>query len=157
MNEATEIATLMKQLADDTVAWVRDSHQANLDYSEESIEIIERLLDELHAELPRTESGELLFDDSSRDTIDAICNMFGGYLGETIKRHHGGEWTMNDVVAEQPMVCLQIGTVSVFPTAKVYKRLSDGAGDSISFYYAALKSHIQQVNAENGDQDEQEK
>jgi hypothetical protein len=149
MNESTHIPTLMKQLAEDTVAWVRDSYQATLDYSESSLEIVERLLDELYSELPRTESGELVYDDSSKDTIDAICNMFGGYLGETIKQHHGGEWTINEAVAEQPMVCLQIETVSVFPTAKVYKRLAHGDSDSISFYYAVLKTHIQELNAEN--------
>jgi len=148
MDESIEIAALMKQLAEDTVAWVRDSYEANLDYSEESIEIVERLLEELHNELPRTETGELLGDESSTDTIDAICNMVGGYFGETIKRHHGGEWTINNLAAEQPMVCLQIGTVSLFPTAKVYKRLAYGSSDNISFFYSTLKNHLHQAEAE---------
>jgi hypothetical protein len=152
MNESIEIAALMKQLAEDTVAWVRDSYEANLDYSEESIEIVERLLEELHNELPRSESGELLADESTTDTIDAICNMVGGYLGETIRRLHGGEWTINNLAAEQPMVSLQVQNISLFPTAKVYKRLAYGAGDNIPFFYSALKNQLQRL----GDDEEQQ-
>lgn len=154
MNESIEIAALMKQLAEDTVAWVRDSYEANLDYSEESIEIVERLLDELHNELPRSETGELLSDDSTTDTIDAVCNMVGGYLGETFKRLHGGEWTINNLAAEQPMVSLQIGSISLFPTAKVYKRLAFGSGDSISFFYTALKDQLNRSESEGESGDE---
>jgi hypothetical protein len=144
MSEPT-IASMMNEFAHNAVGFAQDQYQINLDYSDESIQAVEKILDILHQELPRNESGEISEEASVQDTVDAICNMFGGYVGEVIRRQYGGEWKVETIMSDQPMVCLQVGGNYISPPAKVYKRLATGSGDDLWFYYQVVRQKIEEL------------
>lgn len=66
--------------------------------------------------------------------------MFGGYVGEVIRRKSGGSWEIDSTIAPGEFVyALRVGTAQLFPPAKVHKRIVNGAEDNIVQYYAVLK------------------
>ncbi len=135
---------MMNEFAQDAVSFAQDQYQTNLDYSDESVRAVEKILNQLYRELPRTEAGEMSEEASVQETVDAICNMFGGYVGEVIRRQYGGEWKIETQVSDQPMVCLQVEGNYIFPPAKVYKRLANGSGDDLWFYYEVIRQKIEE-------------
>ena len=142
---AETIASMMNDFAQDAVGFAQDQYQTNLDYSDQSIRDVEKILDILHHELPRTVSGDMTEEASMQDTVDAICNMFGGYIGEVIRREYGGEWKIETMASDHPMVCLQVKGNYIFPSAKVYKRLANGSGDDLWFYYEVIKQKFENM------------
>ena len=141
MTEPT-ITTMMDEFAQDALSFAQHQYQTKLDYSDESIRAIEEILNNLYGELPRNESGEISKEASVQQTVEAICNMFGGYLVEVIRRQFGGKWKIETKLTERPMVSLQVKGTYIFPPAKIYKRLAEGSGDDVWFYYQVVKQRI---------------
>ena len=78
---------------------------------------------------------------------------FGAYLGEAIRRNLGGDWGYS----EQEGYFLENvgGQVKLFPFAKTLKRFKDGEGDSLGFYYVAVKHMIENEKQSQGDAEPQ--
>jgi hypothetical protein len=86
------IAAMMEAYAEQAVEAARKMN-ITLDYKEESIEWLEKILSQLHADRPvflgKVAPGE---DDPAQKQIDAMSRIWGGYFGEVIRRCWGGEW-----------------------------------------------------------------
>lgn len=66
-----------------------------------------------------------------------MSKIWGGYIGEVIRRKWGGNWsTENEAYPGE--LTLKIFDNNIFPPSKVYKRLTNGSGDNIWFYYQVL-------------------
>jgi len=113
--EAETFVSIMRELAP----------EVRLDYSPKS-------LDELDAFI--TKRFEPL---GSRRVGDSLIVGVGCYVGEVIIRTIGGHWGS----AGGPEVDEIGGVQAVFPLQKAVKRFRNGAVDSLSFYYAAIKKH----------------
>lgn len=110
------------QLAAAIVAAAADISDAELDYSPQSIEVVEDIVDGFRAEgVSREEMAESLVG-------------FGCYLGEIVTRHIGGAWRYTPAAA---YVVVLPDARECYPVDWVFSRLESGAAVSIRDLYAA--------------------
>jgi hypothetical protein len=95
----------------------------DLDYSAESITRLEEMLTKGWPEPPVL--------------VEALVEGLGSYLGETIRRLHGGEWRH---AQEHGLFLDQVGgrDMQIFPMARARKRLLKGSDESVEYYYQVL-------------------
>lgn len=96
-----------------------------LDYSEDSIGVLENLVDDIHYRLP---------DGKSQKNINLLCQIWGAYIGEVFRRNIGGEW-INWEDEYGKAIAFQSSGVKVFPSDKVHKRIVNGAEHNLYDYY----------------------
>ena len=139
---AEQVGELMEAYALDAVDFAREHFGYDLDYSVESVERVEQILARFHDELPSGLGKALRRGRPSEEQIEQQAKVWGGYLGEVIRRRWGGTWT---IPTEGPMAnafCLKLGETLISPPGKAYKRIVDGPGDSVSFYVAVLAEEL---------------
>jgi hypothetical protein len=121
------IAENAPAFASDIIAATRQVDGVELDYSVESLAQVDRILGRFRNERISTEQiAETIFG-------------FGCYLGEVLIRHRGGEWFDFGEAAQSlsrwPFgVRLQDGSIWN-PLGKAFKRVEEGPGDSLSYFY----------------------
>jgi hypothetical protein len=113
-----------------------------LDYSEASIATVEEICDLLHKAIPRSFWKRLLRKKPSDPKILQYSKMLGGYLGEVMRRTHGGNWAVENINNEGNTIVLTIADIKLFPVGRVYKRLKEGAENNTQDYYSVLRSMI---------------
>lgn len=108
------------------VATAADISGADLDYSPESIDAVEEILDGFRAE-----------GVSREDMADSLIS-FGCYVGEMLTRHYGGTWRYAAAAEPEivPLVVELPGAREYPPIDWVFLRLERGADVSIRDLYA---------------------
>jgi hypothetical protein len=109
-----------------------------LDWSDESIEQIEVILQKIHAEVLKVSP--------PADRVLKLAITFGCYLGEVIRRNHGGAWGTVASPNGKSWAMIASG-VLVSPIDKVHKRLTLGPKEDVSQYY---RSFLQLVTRKAG-------
>jgi len=116
-----------------------------LDYTEQSLEQVEQLLGQLHDEL---QNGNMI--DSAappqldQQNVDEMSRIWGGYLGEVVRRRFGGEWTIEKYPAgDFLIVTLNVNGAKVFPAMKIHKRLTNGAADDLLLFYRNVRDRLE--------------
>jgi len=137
------IAEMMRAYAEQAVSAAREMN-ITLDYGEESVHQLERILTQLHNERPvflgKTAQGE---EDPAQKQIDSMSRMWGGYFGEVIRRCWGGEWTLETYPGTvAPVVTLEVDGAKIFPAMKVYRRLTSGANDDVAKFYEMVRDKL---------------
>jgi hypothetical protein len=102
-----------------------------LDFTEESIASLEQALCRLHDSFARTRPQE--------DRIWTFAKTFGSYLGEVLRRAHGGEWGL--VTADKatfPGMRCDAKDLTFSPWIRAHQRIVRGQGDDIWHYYRSL-------------------
>ena len=81
--------------------------------------------------------------------LDTTALTFGSFLGESIRRLLGGEWSYDE---DKGYHLTQVGGVgmTLFPFDKVKKRFLNGDEDSLAFYYAKIKQVVEQERSRMG-------
>lgn len=133
---------LMKDIMNTADSFVKnfseDVGEDALDYSIESLEVVDGLLEEY---------GDFEPDE---DALYNMSSMIGCYVFETARRNYGGEylWVRDE---QQPVLVAGMPDfqVSIRAWQKVRGRLQNGSEDSIPFYVAGYQEHIAQ--AKKGD------
>lgn len=97
---------------------------AKLDYSAESIPKLDQIIKEGWPEPPVL--------------LDEMVLGFGSYLGETIRRVHGGGWCFDP----KHELHYEVGGIKIFPFAKVRKRFLNGEEDSLGFFYSFIRAEL---------------
>ncbi|HWI60763.1 MAG TPA: hypothetical protein VNT75_02865 [Symbiobacteriaceae bacterium] len=133
---------MMKAYAMDAIEAAQADFGVRLDLSIASLQEVERILGTLYDSKPR--GLRKLFQRNSVELdLDLLPKVWGGYVGEVIRRHHGGEWRIaRDLYPDDVVYALRVETTDIFPPAKVHKRLTNGPGDSVWFYYCVLKERL---------------
>ena len=75
---------------------------------------------------------------------DWLSLLWGSWFGELLRRLHGGAWAMTLYPGTEfavPTLELPNGS-RLYPTMKVHRRLSLGAGESLPAFYAMLLSRL---------------
>lgn len=105
-------------------------YQIHLDYSNESIEQVEKILADLHEEAKKFTVTD--------DIIGMVATSFGAYVGTTLIRNlQKGSWGET-----QNILYVQINDQAIYFPAKVYRRIKDGEGDNvIALYIASYNQH----------------
>lgn len=135
------LAELMAKCAEEAVRYAKEKFRVELDYSEASIEEVEKILDRLYTSRPKGFFNKLMKRGPSRQSISNLAKIMGGYLGEVLRRTHGGEWSIDEEI--QPgmkTICLRNGKGRVFPPGKVYKRIMNGEAENVWHYYQSIVS-----------------
>jgi len=72
-----------------------------------------------------------------------MCKLWGGYLGEVVRRRWGGEWAIETYPGEDfATLTLNVHGSKLFPSIKVYRRLTEGAVDNIWDFYQAISKKL---------------
>lgn len=105
--------------------------QESLDFSDDSLDAVERILSAIHkkgaAEPP------------SEDAVAEAGKMWGVYLGEVIRRFYGGQWSTSPDGDLQ----LVLSGWTAFPIVKVRKRIVEGTAENVRMYFAAIPKALQ--------------
>lgn len=144
-----ELADEIAQLANLAIDAARSSG-VELDYSVQSVEHVEALLDDLwrigHPSIIRRLLGEKRR--SEADT-EYLASILGAYIGEVFRKELGGEWYLDTRFDPEGTAALRIRGLTIFPLSKAYKRLVDGPGDNVWFYYQVLAAQIRERGADD--------
>jgi hypothetical protein len=139
MGQSPTITDTMEAHALEAVNLAQATAQQKLDFSEDSIKAVEKVLDGLHKSIPR----DLQKIDSKgvagHEVADWVSNLYGAYIGEVMRRNIGGDWVVDDKMSPgTKIISFRIGHLQTCPSAKVYKRIINGSEDDVWFYYRVL-------------------
>jgi hypothetical protein len=137
------ITNVMQAYAQDALDFAREGFQTDLDFSEHSIELVERILSLIHDTLPKDSSKGSQEARPSEDQIWRMAKIWGGYIGEVIRRRWGGNWATGNFRFNNEAISLETQDAVIFPPAKVYKRIVNGPEDNIWDYYQLLKQEFE--------------
>jgi len=131
-----ELEQLMKDCADDAVSAALEEFDVTLDYSGESIALIDDILlgflDKYHDKALEDES------------VFTICNIFGAYIGQVFQHSVGGTWVYDQTNPKAPYVLLTVGENSYAFAGICYERMVNDSQASVKLYFDnALANHRQ--------------
>jgi hypothetical protein len=138
------IAEMMQEYADRATELARD-FDVLLDYSDESVDSLERILSQLSSEhrsflAAHPESASATEVDEQMVTM---CKLWGGYLGEVVRRRWGGEWSMETYPgAAFATLTLNVRGAKLYPSMKIYRRLTEGDRDNVAQFYLRVKDKL---------------
>lgn len=140
-----QVADLVRQMmeayASDAVKAARNNFNVELDYSPESIKTLEDLLGRLYPAVRRGWFRQLFRIGMSDEQLDTICKMFGGYIGEVVRRR---KWAIvKNPLGTEKVIALVNGEEKIFPPSKVYKRLVNGEEDNVWHYFQVVTELIE--------------
>jgi DNA-directed RNA polymerase subunit K/omega len=110
-------------------------YEQDLDFSDESIEIVDKILDDYHDRYINPENDKSLI----KEHINQFAHIFGIYVGEVLKRNYAQDCAWKET--ENGVVLMKDEKNHMNPIAKAYKQIADGkeAGDDIrSFFDIAI-------------------
>lgn len=107
-----------------------DEQGVDLDYSDESLEELDRLINQLWHEPVEDE-----------DALAAMVANWGAYLGVTIIQNVGGEWVFRKDL-EQASIFFPRTEMEAYPLHKLRKRFMLGPMESIADFYEALVQEL---------------
>ena len=114
---------MMAYLANETTKWVEKDRGVRLDYSFDSIEIIEEELARISKEVDKA--------NPQRGTL-GVAMGYGAYIGEVIRRRDGGSWAEDDPMGgKQSFPLTTTNNVTVYPVGWCWKRLTIGEEDNV--------------------------
>jgi hypothetical protein len=116
--------------AQNAVKTAKMSWDESLDFSDSSLDPLERILSALHTRHKAEPSEE-------RTTIES--QVWGAYLGEVIRRRFGGQWSIAGDGRHQ----LTLSGWTSYPVDKVRKRITDGSMDNVRVYFGAIPKAMQ--------------
>ena len=133
----SETAALMAEYAQDAVNTARDKFQIDLDYSMESIDSLDLIL---QSQFDATPTGwQLLYRfRPSKRKLRTLSKMWGGYLGEVLRREWGGQWVEPGDGPFKGGITLLVQGTMLSPIAHAHKQLVNGSDSSVAAYVATL-------------------
>ena len=130
-----EILRRVQQRAAELVKVAADNFKIRLDYSDASIPRVEQALNELHEVL----GGKV---EKNKGSIAELSTNFGSYIGEVLRRKHGGEWRDNLPNFPPRIECLDVNGAIVSPMQQVFLRVTKGAQYNIAEFYKKVETAI---------------
>ena len=125
------IRQIAEAYALDAVDFARSHFQATLDWSDDSIQLLEAIMHSFHEQLPEAKPSE--------EQILQFAKMFGSYIGEVYRRNHGASWGMVTLEGESFPGMEAEGTAKRFwPWGRAQERLSKGPENNVWHYYCVL-------------------
>ncbi len=129
---AREMAELSDKMVAEVMAHFND-HGIDLDYTEESLEDLDRLVSETWPE-----------PIEDKETLEAIVSNWGAYLAQTILENVGGRWAVRSDL-EHVSLRFERANLEAFPLHAVRRRFLLGQDAAISTFYEHL---IERLTAE---------
>lgn len=129
----TSIEEMIRSYADEAVVVARQQHRVSLDFTPASVSALERLLD-----------GQAAVD------LEFQSRLWGSYFGEVLRHRWNGTWMLapypgNREIADRVdalVPTLEIAGSRLWPTMKVYRRLTLGAAENLSTFYGLVEKRL---------------
>jgi hypothetical protein len=129
------IAEMMQTNAEKAVVTAQ-ADRVVLDYSEDSLEKLEGILAKLYQGMSAAKP--------SASQIEEACKIWGGYLGEVVRRRWGGDWSLETYPgANFATPTLTVAAGKMFPTMKIHRRLLEGPKDNIWDFYCMMRRKLE--------------
>jgi hypothetical protein len=137
------ISEMMQGYAAEAVR-LASEHDAELDYSESSLQDVEAILAKMYSNLEKANLGTASpREGATHQNLDSASRIWGAYFGETIRRLWGGEWGVETYPGSvAPVISIDIGGAKMFPVMKVYRRLSQVDADNVWEFYQMVRKKI---------------
>jgi hypothetical protein len=130
------IGDMVRGYAQEAVRVAQKQFGVRLDFTPSSIEALERLLE-----------GQAAVD------LDFQARLWGSYFGEVMRFRWDGEWLLapypggqapgsQAADAQVSVPTLEVGGSRLYPTMKVYRRLTLGPGESVLSFYQMVASRL---------------
>ena len=75
--------------------------------------------------------------------LEETCKMWGAYFGEVVRRKFGGEWSIETYPGQQfATLTLTVAGAKLFPSMKIYRRMTQGASEDLRTFYASVKENL---------------
>jgi hypothetical protein len=119
---------MIQAYAEEAVLVARQQHRARLDYSPASVETLEHLLD-----------GQAAVD------LDFQSRLWGSYFGEVLRRRWQGSWLLAPYPggeANSVVPTLDVAGSRLWPTMKIYRRLTLGPAENLSDFYRLVEQRL---------------
>ena len=122
---ADSVEQMVFEYASEAVAQAR-AQKVQLDFSEASVERLDELVGA-----------------ASPQNLDEASKMWGAYFGEVVRRRWGGEWSIESYPGGQfATLTLTVQGSKLFPSLKIYRRLTNGANENLATFYQAVKERL---------------
>jgi hypothetical protein len=126
------IADVMRAYAADAVKHAKRQYGFDLDYSEASLEQIDRMLDDRM-------QGKVIEPDKltseQQEDLWVYCKMIGGYVGEVVIRNLGGTWQTKEIDSGSSSVKLMAaGKIEGSPPDSVWRTFTEPFRSMVSYY-----------------------
>lgn len=131
IKDAKERASLelkIEILSDSIIKKIDEGIVADFDYSDESLEAMENIIDEAFKDAEKEPDSEL---------IETLVMDLGAYLGLTIINSLGGEWRFRSDFIHSSVFFRSI-EAECFPFHRVARRLLQGKNESLADFYMSL-------------------
>jgi hypothetical protein len=137
------IDAMIRAYADEAVLVARQQHRTLLDFSPASIAALERIVD-----------GQAAVD------LDFQSRLWGSYFGEVLRRRWNGIWLLapypgshvssgqvssgevSGGQAEPVIPTLDVAGSRLWPTMKIYRRLTLGAAENLTTFYDLVEKRL---------------
>lgn len=124
---ADDVNTKMRKFAEQAVIDAWQFNGVLLDYTPSSVERVEGILP-----IRQKWCTEKKFTDKD---VRAEAFILGAYIGEVIRREHGGSWSEDDTVSGPGSYPLRWEKKTSYPYGWCYKRLAGGPEENVWYKY----------------------
>jgi len=157
----TKVNPQMQKLANHAVIAARDKFGIGLDYSENSLQQLEILLQQAYDGYKEGYK-QSIGSGSTNVSMENTVQVWGSYFGEVLRRSLGGDWIIDQkevflklasgrldslgpgrsriVIVDQKNVFLQIGSRRLDPLGQVRSRIVGGALYDLQDYLKGIKT-----------------
>jgi len=119
----------MEGYAQAAVGLARQEFNQLLDFSSESIDVLDEIL--------------VLVGETPDHDLDFEVRLWGSYLGEILRRRYAGTWEMTSYPGGTTTVpAVEVRGSRLFPLIKVYRRLTVGEEDDLRGFYAMVTERL---------------
>ena len=125
-----QVVEIVEAYSLDAVDMAARNFSVTLEWSEESVRQVEQMLGRLHDEMPNAQPPE--------EMVWTFAKAFGSYVGEVLRRHHGGQWGLITLDDQSFPGLQQTNGGLIWPWSKAHKRLTNGSEDNVWHYYQIL-------------------
>jgi hypothetical protein len=134
-SQQQEVLNRVQQRTAELIKFAADNFKLQLDYTEASIPRVEHALGEIHKHMGAKA-------EQNKAAIVNLSNGFGSYLGEVLRRKHGGAWRVNLPNFPPGVEGLDINGTILAPLQQVFLRITKGAQYSIEDFYSKAAAVI---------------
>lgn len=127
---SSEMVALSRALNADAVAVVYDSLRIRLDYSVESVAVVEQMLGRLHDDYVKTRNDE---------GLNGLALMFAAYIVQVTEQNFSaGVWERDNKAFGKASFPYHWEGTTLFPFAWCGKRIFDGSEDNVQAKFKTL-------------------
>jgi hypothetical protein len=134
---AVNINLEMQRQAEEAVLAASKRFNTRLDYDENSLVELDKLLDQAWVRLVQLRSEDKLTDEIIKRTVQA----WGSYFGEVVRRLLGGQW-----VQKEGDPALLFDQLEISPMEEVYERITDEPHYTMVSRYAEIAKKVPPVS-----------